>query len=336
MRFVVVLCALMFCFSCCMVVSADNSSVASFNEGEFSGLQVGDVFNVTLYVELNDLADTIAFGSISVPGIMWDGGVLDCINFTKGDIFDSTIFWMTPSIDNVEGWIDELVWGGPSEGSDNDGVYGVITFEVVGEGSTYIHIADFGVARAGVPLSVDIGNGVSINGGEPPDEDEEPPDNDDTPPNGGGGGGIPPVNPDEDETDENSQNDTDDPDDNSTDTPDNGQNDTELSDDENNTDNPDDNSTDTPDEDDDNPGWNWNNSDNTDDQETTVVDNSDSNQTLYVAMISLVFALLIIAFFLYSKRHKKPEEKEEKEKENEEYILDDTGEEEKDDDIFKE
>jgi len=179
------------------VSASDDPCVASFTETEFKDLEVGDVFTVELFVELNQLADTIAFGDMSYRGLVWDGDVLDCVGYRQGDIFDTAIFWFNESdivINNDEGYTDEMVWGGPSDGSENDGVFAEIDFEVVGTGNTYITIGFFGVARSGEDLSKTVSSTagsvlVSTVGG----------DDDNGGGNGGsggnGGGGDPPYIP---------------------------------------------------------------------------------------------------------------------------------------------
>jgi len=309
-------------FAC--VCSAESTSNASFTETEFNDLNVGDTFTVHLYVELNEIADTIAFGSIQEKGIIWDGDILNCINITKGDIFDTTIFWMEPKVDNDEGWADEFVWGGPSEGSDNNGVFAILEFEMVGEGSTYLYIDDFGVARAGEALPVEVTGGVSINGGEPPEDPPEEPPDDDPPDNGGPGGegGTPPIDPDEPDEPDDTQNDTEpdepadnsteEPDDNSTTNPDETDDTNETIDDSDNEES-DDNSTD-----DEKPGWKWNQ---TDESEGDTDNNQLEFSPTFIIAVVLIIALVVSLFamrFMKKKPDEEDEETDEDDEENEE------------------
>ena len=115
----------------------------------------GDLFAVVLYVTVVGEADTVA-----VDLITWDADVLECTNIVKGDLFSDVIIWLRGTIQ--DGSVTGSVMASNIPISDKSGIYSTLSFRVKNAGDTTITLHDFGVARAGEPLDVNILGGCHV------------------------------------------------------------------------------------------------------------------------------------------------------------------------------
>lgn len=156
---------------------------------------VGDVFDVVLYVTIVGEADTVA-----VDLITWNGNVLECTSIVQGDLFPDVLIWLPGTIGT--GQITGTVMASNIPISNKSGIYSTLTFKVKNTGDTTITLHDFGVARYGLPLDTNILGGchIIVSGSTPPSNPpSNPPEN---PPV------IPPVQPPQNNTGNNTGNNT--------------------------------------------------------------------------------------------------------------------------------
>jgi len=143
-------------------------------------VKVGDVFTVAIYAQIVGVVDTVAIDLIT-----WNGNVIQCLNVTKGNLFEYPLVWLPGDISS--GKLTGTIMASNNPIEDKNGIYSILTFKVLKKGDATITLHDFGVARAGVALDTSITGDcyVIVEGYIPPDEPEEPetPENPETPTN---------------------------------------------------------------------------------------------------------------------------------------------------------